>query len=149
MATDAAIRGLEARDGSPVVAAVQSIIDRSREHFIDDARPRGLYQSLSTSDFEEIYRGKGNNDDDTPLEHVVEEAGSLALFAVTLGDGISDHITTLFNAGELLAPHLATLHNITFFQRIMREMRKAIRDDRFSEWHSAFLMKLRENDRGD
>ena len=57
MATDAAICGLAARDGSPVVAAVQSIIDRSREHFIDDARPRGLYQSLSTSDFEEIYRG--------------------------------------------------------------------------------------------
>lgn len=57
------------------------------------------------------------------------------------------YLRHLFNAGELLAPYLATLHNITFYQRIMREMRKAIIDDGFSEWHSAFLSKLKENDR--
>jgi queuine tRNA-ribosyltransferase len=56
------------------------------------------------------------------------------------------YLRHLFNAGELLAPYLATLHNITFFQRIMREMRQAILDDRFSEWHSAFLARLQEND---
>jgi queuine tRNA-ribosyltransferase len=57
------------------------------------------------------------------------------------------YIRHLFNAGELLAPYLATLHNITFYQRIMKEMRTAILDDRFSQWHSAFLSKLKENDR--
>ncbi len=57
------------------------------------------------------------------------------------------YLRHLFNAGELLAPYLATLHNITFYQRIMKEMRKAILDDRFSQWHSAFLSKLKENDR--
>jgi queuine tRNA-ribosyltransferase len=57
------------------------------------------------------------------------------------------YLRHLFNAGELLAPYLATLHNITFFQRIMREMRNAILDDRFSEWHSGFLERLKENDR--
>jgi hypothetical protein len=101
MATDAAIRGLEARDGSPAVAVVQSIIDRSREVFIDGADPRGLYQSLAVADFDQIYRGQGNNDDDTPLEHVVDEAVSLALFAVTLGDKISERISALFDTGEL------------------------------------------------
>jgi queuine tRNA-ribosyltransferase len=59
------------------------------------------------------------------------------------------YLRHLFNAGELLAPYLATLHNITFFQRIMREMREAILDDRFSEWHNAFLSRLQENDRED
>jgi queuine tRNA-ribosyltransferase len=56
------------------------------------------------------------------------------------------YLRHLFNAGELLAPYLATLHNVTFFQRLMREMRKAILDDRFSEWHSDFLERLTEND---
>lgn len=101
MATDATIRGLEARSGSPAVAAVQSIIDRSREVFIEDAQPRGLYKSLVINDFNQIYRGRGDNDDDTPLEHVVDEAVSLALFAVTLGARISDRISALFDAGEL------------------------------------------------
>jgi queuine tRNA-ribosyltransferase len=59
------------------------------------------------------------------------------------------YLRHLFNAGELLAPYLATLHNITFFQKIMRGMRKAILDDRFSEWHSGFLERLRESERLD
>ena len=101
MATDASIRGLEVRDGSPAVAAVQCIIDRSREVFINSAQPRGLYKSLAIKDFDQIYRGQGDNDNDTPLEHVVEDAASLALFAVTLGAALSDRITALFDAGEL------------------------------------------------
>lgn len=101
MATDASIRGLEAGDGSPAVGAVQSIIDRSREIFTDGARPRGLYQSLAIAEFETIYRGQGDNDHDTPLEHVMDEANSLALFAVTLGEEISGRISALFDAGEL------------------------------------------------
>lgn len=101
MATDEAVRGLEARSGSPAVAAVQSIIDQSREVFVDGAQPRGLYKILSTNDFDQIFRGQGDNDDDTPLEHVVDEAVSLALFAVTLGVQISERISALFDAGEL------------------------------------------------
>ena len=100
MATDAAIRGLEARSGSPAVATVQSIIDRSREVFNDGAQPRGLYKSLAINDFDQIYRGRGDNDGDTPLEDVLDEAVSLALFAVTLGVQISERISALFDAGE-------------------------------------------------
>ena len=101
MATEASIRGLEVRDGSPAVAVVRSIIDRSREVFNSCARPSALYETLAVTDFEQIYRGRGDNDEDTPLEHVIDEAVSLALFAVTLGDQISERIHTLFDAGEL------------------------------------------------
>jgi len=52
------------------------------------------------------------------------------------------YLRHLFNAGELLAPYLATLHNVTFFQRVMREMRQAIMEDRFSEWRETFLSKV-------
>ena len=101
LATDGAIRGLEVRDGSPAVTVVQSIIDRSREVFIDNVRAAALYQPLTADEFDQIYRGDGDNDTDTPLEHVVEDAVSLALFAVTLGEEISDRISTYFDAGEL------------------------------------------------
>ena len=101
MATEAAVRGLEVRNGSPTATAVQSIIDRSREVFVQSARPRGLYHSITVDDFDEVYRGAGDNNEDTPLEKVVDDAESLALFAVTLGEEISGRISDLFDAGEL------------------------------------------------
>ena len=101
LATNSSICGLEARSGSPAVAAVKSIIDRSREVFTDSARPRALYKTLGLTDFDRIYPGRGDNDDDTPLEHVLDDAVSLALFAVTLGDQVSDRIAAHFDAGQL------------------------------------------------
>ena len=101
LATDKAVRGMWAGNGSPAATTVQSILDQSREVFIDRARPSGLYQSLTAEEFDEVYRGAGENEDDTPLEHVVEDAVALALFAVTLGEEISDRISALFDAGEL------------------------------------------------
>ncbi len=100
-AIDGAARSLEAENGSPAAVSVNSIVERSREVFVDSARAIGLYQPLTIDEFDEVYRGDGDNDSDTPLEHVVEEADSLALFAVTLGEEISDRITAHFDAGEL------------------------------------------------
>lgn len=101
LATGSAMRTLEAPNGSPAAAAVHAIIDRSRELFVETARPRGLIRNLSSPEFDEIYRGIGENDEDSPLEHVVEDAVSMALFAVTLGNVISNRIDALFESGEL------------------------------------------------
>ena len=100
-ATGSALHVLEAPNGSPAPAAVHSIIDGSRDLFVDIAEPKGMFETVTTSEFETIYRESGNSDDDTPLEHVIEEAISLALFAVTLGDEISNRISALFDGGEL------------------------------------------------
>lgn len=51
------------------------------------------------------------------------------------------YLRHLFNAGELLAPVLATIHNVTFFQNLMAEIRKAILEDRFEEWRQGFVSK--------
>ena len=95
------IRGLEPGAESPAAPQVHSVVERARELFIDTARPRALYETITTADFEVVYRGDGGNDTTTPLEQVLEDAVSLALFAVTLGEEISDRITRLFDAGEL------------------------------------------------
>jgi hypothetical protein len=100
-ATGSAMQVLEAPNGSTARAAVHSIIGQSRAVFVDHAQPQGLMRTVTLSEFDEIYRASGKNDDDTPLEHVLEDAISLALFAVTLGERISDRIAALFNNGEL------------------------------------------------
>jgi len=95
-----AITGLEPRNDSPVAAQVRSLIDEARTLFVDAARPRGVYQTIGRGDFEEIFRGDGGNDDETALEPVLEDSASLALFAVTLGEEVSQHISELFATGD-------------------------------------------------
>ena len=53
------------------------------------------------------------------------------------------YIRHLFQAGEILAPRLATLHSIYFYLETMREMRKAIIEDRFTQWREEFLCLYR------
>ncbi|MFH1006222.1 MAG: tRNA guanosine(34) transglycosylase Tgt [Candidatus Latescibacterota bacterium] len=49
------------------------------------------------------------------------------------------YLRHLFQAGEILALRLATLHNIHFFMGMMQEMREAIVNDTFEEWSADFL----------
>jgi len=97
---ETAIGGLEPRKNSPTAPQVRSMIDDAHGLFTETAKPRGVYQPITLAEFEQVYRGEGGNDDDTPLEHVVEDAVSLALFAVTLGEEVSQHISD-FDAARL------------------------------------------------
>ncbi|QDV64793.1 tRNA guanosine(34) transglycosylase Tgt [Crateriforma conspicua] len=44
------------------------------------------------------------------------------------------YIRHLFNAGEMLGPILLSIHNLTYYQRLMAETRSAIEADRFEEF---------------
>ena len=55
------------------------------------------------------------------------------------------YLRHLFNAGEILAPRLATYHSVYFFMRLMREMREAILADAFLDWKAEFLAKYGQN----
>ena len=52
------------------------------------------------------------------------------------------YLRHLFQAGEILGPRLATLHNIHFFSQLMKNMRQSLREDRFSEWKREVLSRL-------
>jgi len=39
-----------------------------------------------------------------------------------------------FNSNEMLGPILVSLHNLTFYQRLMSRIRQAINNDEFDEW---------------
>ena len=100
------IRGLEPGDESPAAPQIHSVIERARELFTGTARPRALYEAISAADFEVVYRGEGGNDENTPLEDVLEDVASLALFAVTLGEEVSNCITGLFTQKALFSVKL-------------------------------------------
>lgn len=44
------------------------------------------------------------------------------------------YIRHLFNAGEMLGPILLSIHNLTYYQRIMAQAREAIEEDRFDDY---------------
>jgi queuine tRNA-ribosyltransferase len=54
------------------------------------------------------------------------------------------YLRHLFQTGEFLGLHLATFHNIFFFQQFMREARQAIIDRHFADWQAEFLSRYRD-----
>jgi queuine tRNA-ribosyltransferase len=56
------------------------------------------------------------------------------------------YLRHLFNAKELLAYRLNTVHNVTFYQRLMAGMRAAIAEGRFVEFRDGFLAQYGENE---
>ena len=50
------------------------------------------------------------------------------------------YLRHLFMAGEMLGPILLSIHNLTYYQRLLADARKAIEADRFEEFR---LEKLR------
>jgi queuine tRNA-ribosyltransferase len=53
------------------------------------------------------------------------------------------YLRYLFKTEELLAPYLATLHNVSFCLDLMRQMRQAISDGRFLTFEQTFLAQYR------
>jgi queuine tRNA-ribosyltransferase len=56
------------------------------------------------------------------------------------------YIRHLFQVHEILALQLATIHNLYFYQWLVREARKAISENRFSGWKQNQLSKLNKID---
>ena len=46
------------------------------------------------------------------------------------------YIRHLFSVGEMLGPILLTIHNVTYYQRLVAGARKAIEENRFLEYYN-------------
>ena len=53
-----------------------------------------------------------------------------------------NYLNHLFNTNEILASMLLTLHNINFYQDLMRAIRKNIHNGTFDEFHNKYINKL-------
>jgi len=53
-----------------------------------------------------------------------------------------NYINHLFNSNEILASMILTLHNINFYQELMKAIRESIEKGNFHEFHDKYLNKL-------
>jgi queuine tRNA-ribosyltransferase len=51
------------------------------------------------------------------------------------------YVSHLFRVGEMLGPILLSIHNISFYQRLVADARNAIRGGRFAEFRRAFVAR--------
>ncbi|MBU0651134.1 tRNA guanosine(34) transglycosylase Tgt [bacterium] len=52
------------------------------------------------------------------------------------------YLNHLFRSGEILGLHLNTYHNLSFFYKLMNDIRSAIMEDKFVEFKKSFLQKF-------
>ncbi len=64
------------------------------------AAPAGILADISAADFATVFHGEGANEPRTPVAEIFPRADHLALFAVTLGDGIGAALSECFAADD-------------------------------------------------
>ena len=52
------------------------------------------------------------------------------------------YLRHLFHVGEMLAPQIATLHNLAFYMWLVGEARRRIFDGSFSRWKGDMVKKM-------
>ena len=72
--------------------------------------------------------------DNTPLDE------NISLF--DLNKYSKNYLNHLFNTNEILASMLLTLHNINFYQDLMKKIRKHINNGTFNKFHDDFIGKI-------
>jgi Vitamin B12 dependent methionine synthase, activation domain len=90
---------LEREKGKPD-KKILDLLDKALRILAEEIRPVGLLEELTVAEFQEVFRGEGRNDLQAPLGAIYPLAERLALFAVTLGEGVSQRISGLFTADE-------------------------------------------------
>jgi len=79
---------------------ISLLVERARELYASLAEPRCMYAEIGRGEFGELYRGEGENEEDTPLDRIFPRADRLALFAATMGEAVSRKISELFTQND-------------------------------------------------
>ncbi len=94
------------RQGIPDPSAVSREMQEMPEYAIRELKeichPAGVISELTVDEFGLIFDGEGSNAGDALLKDIYPSGRHLALFALTMGDEVSNHINTLFGENELV-----------------------------------------------
>ena len=85
----------------PVSGEIEGLYTAASRLLADTAAPVGLIAEITTAEFEAVYEGEGRNEPRTPVGDVLGRANQLALFAVTLGEGVCREIEERFRSNDL------------------------------------------------
>jgi Vitamin B12 dependent methionine synthase, activation domain len=86
--------------GYRIKEGIKSLIEKSLSIFQTEAEPSCITSEITQSDFNGIFEGEGNNEDEAPLKMIYPQADHLDLFALTMGARISQIVTDLFNKND-------------------------------------------------
>lgn len=75
-------------------------LELSLELLKEKSKPIAIIEECSKSDFTDIYLGEGENAADSPLPHIIKKAEKIRLFAVTIGENVSEEINKYFDQNE-------------------------------------------------
>ena len=95
-ATGAVLEQLGMPAGSVVPERLAPLYGQAADLFADRAAPAGLIADIPSDRFAEVYEGEGRNAARSPVPRIAAGAEHLALFAVTLGTGVSDTLARCF-----------------------------------------------------
>lgn len=86
--------------GADVSPRIEGLCDAAAELFAEHVAPTGVLADISVADFADVYPGEGRNEPRSPVAEIFGRAEHLALFAVTLGEGISQALQRCFAAED-------------------------------------------------
>jgi hypothetical protein len=79
---------------------IDDICKRALAMLDETAATVAVTAPISKHEFELVFLGEGNNEAETPVGEILEEAEHLQLFALTIGKATSDAIDTLFQSAD-------------------------------------------------
>ena len=91
-------QGVPAGRETPEPVAVS--LCEARDRFRELAIPMSLVSGITKEEFAAVYRGEGKNAPQSPLAGIFPKAEQLVMFAVTIGEQVSEEISRLFATGR-------------------------------------------------
>jgi hypothetical protein len=104
---DAVLHQLGMPRGTVLPERIEHIYQEAAELFARHVAPAGILADVSGPAFERLYRGDGRNAPRSPVGEIAPRAEHIALFAVTLGQGVSEAF-----ADRLAADRLALAYTL-------------------------------------
>jgi hypothetical protein len=89
--------------GQTVPPHIEELYTTAVELLLEAAEPVAVVSEISRDDFGTVFQGEGSNEPRTPVGDVFPLASDLFLFAVTLGEPVSDVIRRCFETNEFAA----------------------------------------------
>jgi hypothetical protein len=86
--------------GQELTEDVKTLLKKATDLFLEFSEPRAVISDICIPEFADIYHGEGKNEKHTPLDVIFRKADSLALFAVTIGERVTEKIDELFKTND-------------------------------------------------
>ena len=125
-----------------ITERVQNLYNDSIKVFKECSKPVAIYSEISKEEFEKVFKGEGNNFEETPVEQIYPKADYLTLFAVTLGKKVSEKIRELFRKNDFALGSMLDCIASLAAENAVRKMEKFTIRLRFASVFTTFQSPL-------